>query len=138
MDIMEMTREDFDKVPYRAQLVNPPDTFYSLVIIPMDETHDSGWRCMDFVAVNEHREPLFRLSGGSDVVHINGIGGWGSKNGDTFPKWVEPISWSIDCLPKSGYMRLFSDKRLSCNDYVVSSFEVFAEDVKYVFRGRVS
>ena len=47
MDILTMKKEDFKKVPFRNTETNL-DNFYSLVIIPTEDMHDSGYRCMDF------------------------------------------------------------------------------------------
>ena len=92
---------------------------------PPEFVHDSGYRFMDFVAAKgEH--PICRLAGGSDVIHIDGIGGYGEYKDLGIPKLVLPKSWSIDCLPKSGLLRLFcGDYKLSA-DAALSSFEIFA------------
>lgn len=74
MNIMSMTVEDFKAVHFR----NADDNLsvvYSIVILPTDDMHDSGYRCMDFVAVNRDHKPICRLSGCSDVLHLDGIGG---------------------------------------------------------------
>jgi len=131
MMIDGMTRKQFDELPYRQ------DTFESvtcdcIVILPgcVKDMHDSGYRCMDFVAVRKN-EPVCRLSGCSDVIHIDGISGMGDafmKTG-AFPTMVKPKSWNIDCLAKSGLLRLW------CGHYQVrcgaglSSFELVAIDL---------
>jgi hypothetical protein len=92
--------------------------------------HDSGYRCMDFVAVNKDNEPFCRLSGCSDVVHIDGIGGMGYKWLEQYgrcPKMVPPTGWSIDCLPKSGLFRMFARGDVIATD-ALSSFEIYAVD----------
>ena len=69
MDITTMTRKQFEAVPHiedGTQLI-----FGSLVILPTRRKHDSGYRCLDFVAC-EKGEPLYRLAGGSDVLNL----GW--------------------------------------------------------------
>ena len=78
MNIFEMEKEDFKKLPKRDGFLKNVGEFYSLVIIPQDCKHDSGWMCMDFVAVNKEGEPICRLSGCSDVLHLDGIGGYGT------------------------------------------------------------
>lgn len=75
MNIFEMTKEDFDKVPERGGWSRDIGEFRSLVIIPQDYAHDSGWMCMDFVAVDKEGEPICKLSGCSDVLDLDGIGG---------------------------------------------------------------
>ena len=130
MHVNKMTREDFEKVPWRNGIFSEEKEFYSLVVIPKDEIHDSGYRCMDFVSVSKDGEPMVRLSGCSDVLHINGIGGYGHWKPNTgIPNKITPVAWSVDCLKESGYIRLFSDRPLTCG-HVLSSFEIFAEEEK--------
>lgn len=127
MKVKDMTREDFENVPRRPNFMSYVKPFRSLVLIPTDVEHDSGYMCMDFVSVDDHDEPIERLSGCSDVLHINGIGGYGRWKGFDASLLIKPISWSIDCLKTSGYLRLFCGKTLTCGD-ALSSFEVFAEE----------
>ncbi len=107
----------------KIKFIHEPD------IYQVDGMHDSGFRCMDFVAVDAEMKPMCRLSGCSDVVHIDGIGGFGenwlSKYG-TVPQRVPPSGWSIDCLPKSGLLRMFpAAQKIKCG-FPLSSFEIFA------------
>ena len=102
-----------------------------LVILPAaddDELHDSGYRCMGFVAIQKN-EPVCILSGCSDVIHIDGISGYGEnwlEKYDGCPKAVPPQAWSIDCLPTSGLLRIWPrSRRVKCG-HAVSSFEIFA------------
>ena len=129
MKVKDMTREDFESVPRRSNFMSYVKPFKSLVLIPTDVEHDSGYLCMDFVSVDNHDEPIERLSGCSDVLHINGIGGYGDWRSTSIPKMIPPVPWSIDCLPKSGYLRLFCGQVLTCGD-ALSSFEVFANNGK--------
>lgn len=99
--------------------------FSSLVIIPQDYAHDSGWMCMDFVAVSKEGEPICRLSGCSDVLNIDGIGGFGNWRVGKMPSRIEPKGWSIDCLP-CGYLRLFSHRTLTAGP-ALSNFEIYAK-----------
>ena len=107
MNIFDMTKEDFEKVLIRDGYSEDIGEFSSLVIIPMGYAHDSGWMCMDFVAVTKEGEPICRLSGWSDVLRLDGIGGYGNWRGGEIPNYIEPEGWSIDCLP-CGYLRVFS------------------------------
>jgi len=139
MDITKMSRREFYKLPHR-KWNEDIGGFDSLVILPaktdvpgllkyhikrlgakifglpepsvyeIKHLHDSGWRCMDFVACRGN-EPICRLSGWSDVLHIGGIAGKGS-------------GWTIDCLPKSGLLRLFCREGRLRVGLAVSSFEV--------------
>ena len=125
MNVFYMTKEDFEKVPERDGWAKDIREFNSLVIIPMDYEHDSGWMCMDFVAVNKEGEPICKLSGCSDVLNLDGIGGYGDWRCGELPKLVEPKGWSIDCLP-CGYLRLFSNSTLAAGA-ALSNFEIYAK-----------
>lgn len=129
-DINEWTLEELKALPHR-KWDGDIGQFDSLVIIPTDQLHDSDYRCMDFVAV-VGGEPKCLLSGCSDVIHVNGIGGYGDnwlEKYGTVPKLIAPIGWSIDCLKTSGLLRLFSGKKLTCGD-ALSSFEIYSNETK--------
>ena len=131
-DIKEMTRKEFEAIPHH-DFDKDLGTFASLVILPLRTMHDSGYRCMDFVAVNVNDEPICRLSGCSDIIHIDGIGGYGyrwiRKGG--VPEMIPPKGWSIDCLPKSGLLRIFANNGL-IQGGPFSSFELWAEKLPIV------
>ena len=126
--VSNMTKKDFEAVPYRKKFDEDIGLFDSLVILPTRHKHDSGYRCMDFVAVREGK-PICRLSGCSDVIHFDGIGGYGfdwvEKYGGV-PKTIEPVSWNIDCLPKSGLLQIFCGVHRLKAGCALSSFEIFA------------
>ena len=126
-DINEMTRKDFDKVPSRKWNENIGE-FDSLITLPSRTLHESGYRCMDFVAVRDNKA-IARLSGCSDVIHLDGIGGYGLNWMDKYhrvPDATPPTGWSIDCLPKSGLLRLFPNSHKLHAGSALSSFELFA------------
>lgn len=125
MNIYEMQKEDFNNIP-RRKWDEEIGKFHSLVIIPTEEVHDSGFMCMDFCAVDKNGNPIKLLAGGSDVIHIDGIGGYGDWRVERgVPTYVIPVGWCIDCLP-CGYLRLFCHKEMTCGD-ALSSFEVYSE-----------
>jgi hypothetical protein len=157
MNINEMERKDFEKLPSRGwdeeiicdsliilpSKINPikswiyklqlklsellPNIFKHPEIYELDGMHDSGYRCMDFVACSK-REAICLLSGCSDVMHFDGIGGFGEnwvRKYGTVPKLIPPSGWSIDCLPKSGLLRVFCDGKIKCSS-ALSSFEFYA------------
>ena len=129
-DINEMTRKEFDALPYRGWDKNIGE-FDSLVILPLRTKHDSGYRCMDFVAVNTGK-PICRLSGCSDVIHLGGIGGFGYnwvKKYGKCPDKIPPVGFNIDCLPKSGLLQIFCGLKLRAGSGL-SSFELYAIQVK--------
>lgn len=127
MNVFDMTKEDFKKVPERGGWSRDIEEFSSLVIIPLNYAHDSGWMCMNFVAVNKDGEPICRLSGCSDVLNLDGIGGYGYRDRrlGELSNHIEPKGWSIDCLP-CGYLRLFSRSTMTAGA-ALSSFEIYAK-----------
>jgi len=128
MGIESMTRKEFEGLPRRKW--DEEIICDSLIILPgrARDIHDSGFRCMDFVAVVGN-EPTCLLSGCSDVIHIDGIGGFGYRWTDKYdgvPKSIPPSGWSIDCLPKSGLLRMWpSSGKIRCGE-ALSSFEIYA------------
>jgi len=125
MNINTMTRKNFDALPARRWDEDIGE-FDSLVILPLKKRHDSGYRLMDFVATREG-EAVCRLSGCSDVLQLDGIGGlgfeWHLRCGRV-PDAIPPASWSIDCLPYSGLLRLFCGGKMRASD-ALSSISVY-------------
>lgn len=141
--IFDMTKEDFAAIPYLDtwkdwdELVkdNPSGhlEFTSVVIIPAMyngeiSIHDSEWACMDFILVKDGY-PIGKVGGGSDVLHLDGIGGYGDDREDSvFHSMVPVKGWSIDCLPKTGYLNLWTHRMLYLKDnFVGSSCEIYSE-----------
>ena len=125
MNVFDMTKEDFEKVPERGERSRDIGEFSALVIIPQDYAHDSGWMCMDFVAVRKDGEPICRLSGYSDLLGLDGNGGCGDWRPGELPSRIEPKGWRIDCLP-CGYLRVFSRSTLTAGP-TLSSLEIYAK-----------
>ena len=125
MNIFSMTKEDFEKVPDRQGWSRDVGEFNSLVIIPQDYAHDSGWMCMDFVAVDINGEPICKLSGCSDVLSLDGVGGYGNYGTGKTTIYVKPKGWSIDCLP-CGYLRVFANGALTAGP-ALSDFAVYSD-----------
>jgi len=124
MQINKMTRKDFEALPHRKW--DEEIECDSIIILPTHKKHDSGFRKMDFVAVVKD-EPICLLSGCSDVIHFDGIGGFGKdwvKYGGC-PDLVVPSGWSIYCLPKSGLLCIFSNNGKIYCDTACSSFEIY-------------
>lgn len=129
--LSEMTRAEFEAVPELSakQWREHVKDFDSLVILPRRRLHDSGYRCMAFVACKGD-EPIVKLGGGSDVIHIEGIGGYGYNwlaRYITVPQLVKPVSWSVDCLKTSGLLRLFAHENLIADGHGFSSFELYSD-----------
>ena len=128
MERMEMTanstREEFENLECFA----PTGEFNGIIIIPTNEMHESGYMCMKF-ALMDHWEVVGCVGGGSDVIHLNGIGGYGKyedyhealKTGLT-----KRVNWSIDCLP-NGLIRLFCSKKLELDEIICSDFNLYVK-----------
>ncbi len=121
---------DFDVVKYYLQ--KAVSSIFSFIKKPetwgIKGLHDSGYRCMSFVAVKKN-VPFCIISGCSDVIHLDGISGlrknWYEKYGKC-PETIPPSAWNMDCLPMSGLLRLWpSSGKMLCG-IALSSFEVFA------------
>lgn len=128
LSVNEMTRKQIESVPFRPQWDAKVGPFDSLIILPLRKIHDSGYRQMDFVGtqyVKDKLRPVMRLSGCSDVIHIEGIGGYGRWTG-SLPQLVLPRDWCIDCLPVSGLLQFFNGKGKIVVDDSLSSFSIYA------------
>lgn len=103
MEPKDMTLEDFKKVPTAKW--DEPLVGDAFVILPADEgeeLHDSGYRRMSVVVFNRG-ELLGRTSMCSDALHLGGI-----ADPYIYPGKTPHITWNVDCLPKSGLLRVFS------------------------------
>ena len=126
----QYTRKELELIPAREWNEDIGE-FNSLIILPLRRIHDSGFRCMDFIACDGER-PIARLSGCSDVIHIEGISGAGKDWFDKYkqlPNNIPRRDWSIDCLKKSGLLRIFCSSKLTCGP-ALSSFEIFSVNRK--------
>lgn len=125
-DLNDYTLEELLSVP-DMEWNEIRNDFDSLILVPTEQVHDTGFRCMEFVGcIGE--TPVAKMSGCSDIVHIGGIGGF-----NKFPigSRIIPVGWSIDCLNKTGLMRLFVDPTHKLeNSSALSSFEIFASPKK--------
>lgn len=126
-DIMKMSKSELVEMEY----FEPTETFDSVVIVPMKENHDSDFSCMKFILLKRFNI-VGVVGGGSDVIHINGIGGYGNwhKKELDFSSSPKGYSWSIDCLPKSKCVRLFitGGKELETDNMVLSDFNVYVKE----------
>lgn len=127
--VFDMTRKEIEATPDTSDWKEDIGDFDSLVIIPSRGKHDSGYMCMSFVACVKG-VPKVKISGGSDVIHLDGIGGYGknwlNKYG-TVPSLIPPSDWNIDCLP-CGLLQIFTHGKLSCSP-PLSSFELYTERI---------
>lgn len=125
--IFDYTLEEFKNLEYS----NPgKKEFDSVIIVPMDEIHDSGYRCMKYILVDTNddvEDSIVGVIGGySDVLHLNGISGYGLSFERNIATRTVPIAdWAIDCLDTSGCLRLFGPK-MTLNDHIqTSSVEIY-------------
>lgn len=130
MNINDMKRKDFEALPLRKW--DEETECDSIVILPGNskDIHDSGYRCMTFVAV-KNTEAVCRLTDSSDVLHLDGIGGYGYRWLEKYgmvPTQIPPSGWTMDCMPKNGLLRIWPNSgRILCGNGL-SSFQVFALD----------
>ena len=122
------SREEFEK----SEFSKPSGEFNGCVIIPTGYKHDSGFNCMKF-ALTSHNDVVGCVGGGSDVINLNGIGGYGKYDEHYIERIqtqkVDIVDWSIDCLP-NGLIRIFSSKPLSIDDIICSNFQLYANEQK--------
>lgn len=122
MDIFDMKKSDFDNIPMVEW--DEEVKFTDLVIIPTDDFHESGYRCMKFCAVNNGK-PIAMLGGISDVMHLDGIGGHGMGNyGVSTTSAIK--AWNMDCLP-CGYLHMWCSGYNFSATGGLSDFELFTE-----------
>ena len=108
----------------------PTKRFNSIVIVTTEERHSSGFGCMKYILCHGF-EIVGVVGGGSDVVHLNGIGGYG--DGKAFDEAlkaqkVDRVGWRIDILPNSGCARLFCDHWLKIETPICSDFIVYVKE----------
>lgn len=129
MNIFKSKKSDFYSLPridWNADMNGKQ--FDSIIILPERRKHDSGYRCMSFVGCIDG-EPVAIMSGVSDVIHFDGIGGYGKDliiRVHGAPKLRTVTAWSIDCLP-CGCLHIWARGKKIEIGYMLSSFEIFAE-----------
>lgn len=122
--VTDYTLEELLKLEYSK----PEKPYNAFVIVPTGEQHDSGWMCAKFILLYD-REIVGVIGGGSDAVHLNGIGGYGKDINNLIADKVERVSWCIDILPKSGCVRVFCTSHwLEIDPMVLSDFVIFAKE----------
>lgn len=109
----------------------PQEIFNAVVIVPTGKNHDSGFGAMKFILCRNFKI-VGCVSGWSDVLHINGIGGYGKED----LNMQKRVAWCIDCLPKSKCVRLFCfDHFLDIDDEIYSDFSLYVgEAIRWVRR----
>lgn len=123
MNILDMKKSDFKSLPRFdwEKYNNKEIKFDSLIIIPTTHKHDSGYKCMEYCAV-KNGEPIGIFGGYSDVMHLDGIGGYGKP----FSTEFNHKAWNIDCLP-CGYLHLWCSGYRLVASGCLSDFELYTE-----------
>lgn len=126
-NIMDYTLEELRNM---ENFGSAEDHFSSVVIVPMNYVHDSGYLCMKFILLNEEQKIIGVCGGSSDVICLDGIGGYGKSFNLKNRESVHRVGWELDCLPKSGCLRLFSShkKMFFPSGIIVSTAEIYAEE----------
>lgn len=128
IDFMRAKKTDFKKLPRIDELKETEREFDSLIIVPERYKHDSGYLCMSVVGCKGNKAVCI-MGGGSDVIHFDGIGGYGKwwrGAGSKIPEMIPPKAWNIDCIP-CGYLRIFAGAGNITIGSMLSSFEIYAE-----------
>ena len=124
--ITEWTVGELRKLPGREKW-NEETECDSLVLLPTKRKHDSGYLIIDFILVKDN-QPICRIGGCADVIHIEGVAGFGYRWLEKFgecPDKIPVTGWSIDCLP-NGLLRLWPySKKIVCGASL-SSFEIWS------------
>lgn len=126
MTYEEFSIEKLDEIPVVPLFEEDDNEYDSVVIIPMNYMHDSGYMCMTYLFC-KGTEIICRSHGNSDVLHIDKIGGYRHYDypNKTLPQFA-PVGWKIDCLP-NGYLRLFcNEKIINCDG--ISDWEICAKE----------
>lgn len=126
IDFMTAKKTDFKELPKITELPESEREFDSLIIIPERYKHDSGYMCMSFVGCNGNKAVCI-MGGGSDIIHLDGIGGngnWRKGVGSKISDKIQPKAWKIDCIP-CGYLRIFAYGNISIGS-MFSGFEIYA------------
>lgn len=101
--------------------------FRWVVIVPIDEIHGSGYRCMKFILGNGSGDICGVIDAGSDVVNPNGVGGMG-KDWDIslLQRGLAPnIGLSMDCLAGSSCVRLMTNCSCEPDSFIGSNFAFY-------------
>lgn len=125
-----LTKKDFTQ--YNNKFLTMHDIrvnkIYSLVIANTGNTHDSGYNCIRVYALDDECNILGIITSYSDVIHFNGIGGYGKERDWNSPlsNLVERQSYCIDLLP-CGYFRIFKGicKPFDFSDFIGSDLQIY-------------
>ena len=127
IDVMDCTFQDLLDMECYA----PTERYNGFVIVTTGERHDSGFGCMKYILL--HGFKIVGVVGGwSDVVHLNGIGGYGDDEAFDIAlktQKTDRVGWSIDVMPNSGCVRLFCDHWLEVETPICSDFIIYVKEL---------
>lgn len=126
-DLNDITLKEFQDMECFGQ----NEIFNDVIIVPTDEIHDSGYRCMKFVLAR-WGEIVGCVSGHSDAVYPNGIGNMGlHPDFDMYRRgFVPAMHMNIDCLKESGCVRLIFGENMKCDGFIGSDFLFYITEEK--------
>jgi len=104
--IFQMTRKEILAVP---SVGSDPRIVECgcLVIIPTRKRHDSGYKIMEVIAVDENHLPIGKITTSADVLNLLNYDQYDLLKGELVPQDNILHEWRIDCMWKSGLLRLF-------------------------------
>lgn len=103
------TIENFKKIPIDDNYTKENNEISSIVIIPSDSYHESGYRNMELILIGKDNKPICRIN--TSIDHL-----WFQK----LPKYI-----NIDCLPKSGLLRIWGNTKMYINIISSSTHIIF-------------
>jgi len=101
-----------------------PTLFKEPEVYEISGMHDSGYRLISCVLCMGD-EPIC-ITGGGDVLHMDGIGGFGYnwfENYGHVPHQIPVSGWTMDCLPQSGLFRLW------CNEEILVGRSLSSQEI---------
>ena len=127
-NILDYTLEEFQDMEY----FGGGELFTSIILVPTEDIHDSGYRCMAGILVRDDKI-VGKVGGGCDVVSPNGTGNYGPFNPAIFSKLINSrtvpyMGLSMDCLPKSNCVRLMLSGLWRMNDFLGSYLTFYKMD----------
>ena len=126
-----LTKKDFAE--YNKNFLTQHDLqtnkIYSLVIANTGNTHEySGFNCIRVYALDDRNNILGVITSYSDIIHFNGIGGYGKEwfSKSSTSELVERTSYCIDLLP-CGYFRIFKGvcKPFDFSEFIGSDLQIY-------------
>ena len=119
-DLNNYTLEELQNI----ENYNEEAVFDSIILVPMEELHDSGFRCMKGILVR-YGEIVGSVGGWCDVVNPNGIGNYG-RYSDSLSRLISSgliprMNLSMDCLDKSHCIRIMLDGEWQMDKFIGSN-----------------